>query len=131
MSRRRGRYRMTPKRKAALRKAQLASARKRRGSRWTGLKNTAKVVGSVAGTIAVGAAIYHAESYARDPGKAVRHVKLAHRWMSRSPQPPAQVQFVNPIGMRRRAPRPPGGFVAGSRIGRNARGISARQRSRV
>lgn len=121
---------MTPKRKAALRKAQLASARKRRKSRWTGAKNAAKVVGSVAGTIAVGAAIYHAESYARDPGKAVRHVKLAHKWATRSPSP--ESAFVNPIRnsrtMSRRAARPLPGGVAGRRVKRS---ISPRQRSRL
>lgn len=64
MARRRGgRYRMTPARRAALAKAQKASARKRRKAAFVG---GAKAVGSVAGTIAVGALVHHANSALRD-----------------------------------------------------------------
>jgi hypothetical protein len=57
------RYRMTPARRAALARAQKISARKRRKASFV---RGAKAVGSVAGTIAVGAAVHHANSALRD-----------------------------------------------------------------
>lgn len=65
-------YRMTPRRRAALRKAQQASARKRRRNN---LKAGAKLVGVAAGAIAVGAARHHIQNYAYNPGLAVKHGK--------------------------------------------------------
>jgi hypothetical protein len=72
------RYRMTPARRAALRKAQKASARRRRKR---AVLSGVKAVGSVVGTIAVGAAIHHANNYAKDPAKAVKHGKIAHGYV--------------------------------------------------
>jgi len=48
-------YRMTPRRKAALRKAQIASARKRRGHR---RKRVAKVAGVIGATLVAGGTVY-------------------------------------------------------------------------
>lgn len=53
------RYRMTPARRAALRKAQAASARKRRNRN----KRIAKTVGVVGATAALGAAVYGGSVY--------------------------------------------------------------------
>ena len=61
--RRGGRYRMTPARRAALAKAQKASTRKRRKA---AIKTGAIAVGKVAGTVAVGAAVWHANSALRN-----------------------------------------------------------------
>lgn len=66
------RYRMTPARRAALKKAQAASARKRRKRAFIG---GAKAVGSVAGSIAVGAAVFHANKIARDPIGSIKGYK--------------------------------------------------------
>ena len=129
--RRRGRYKMTPRRRAALRKAQMASARKRKGSSLDGVKNFARTAGAIGGTIAAGALLYHAESYARDPGKAVRHYQIAHKWVGHKvfggpdPNAPGPRLRSRPISPHRFRPvRPLRGGVAGRRI-------STSQRSRL
>lgn len=61
---RRANYRMTPRRRAALRQAQLASARKRRRA---GLVRGAKTVGTVLGGVAATAAVYHLNRAATNP----------------------------------------------------------------
>lgn len=74
------RYRMTPRRKAALRKAQAASARKRRRRIATRIGIGVGVVGAIAAT---GVAGYGARSYVRQlagggpkrPGKELVHVR--------------------------------------------------------
>lgn len=75
------RHRMTSKRRAALRKAQVASARKRRG-RFSGVKSAARSVGIVAGGIGATFLAYHTNEYivhpskfGRDAGIAVRNTK--------------------------------------------------------
>lgn len=78
--RRRGKYRMTPRRRAALKKAQNASARKRRGQGLrNGLKTTAKVVGYASTVTAIGIAGYginnESKKFAKNPEKYVRDVK--------------------------------------------------------
>lgn len=84
MARRRGgRYRMTPARRAALAKAQKVSARKRRKR---AVLSGVKAVGSVAGTIAVGAAIHHANNYARNPQLVPKHYKAVKGFMSKGPK---------------------------------------------
>lgn len=122
--RRRGRYKMTPARRAALRKAQAASARKRR---FQGIKNFARVGAQVGGTIAAGAILYHAESYARDPGKAVRHAQMAHGFLTgkRGSDPNAPgVNRHRPVRLHQRKRLAHTGYVAGRRI-------NNRQRSRL
>jgi hypothetical protein len=74
------RYRMTPARRAALKKAQAASARKRRKR---AVISGAKTVGAVAGSIATSALIYHANKYAQNPGLAVAHGKAAKGYASK------------------------------------------------
>jgi len=73
------RYRMTAKRRAALRKAQAASARKRKGSRFRGLKSAARTTGVVAGSIGATFLAYHTNEYIVRPDKFVRHTKIAVR----------------------------------------------------
>lgn len=75
-----GRRRRSPRQKAALRKAQLASARKRRRRSWS---RNAKAVGSVVGGIATSAALYHVNSYARNPSKAIKDYKTAKSFIDR------------------------------------------------
>lgn len=65
-------YRMTPARRAALRKAQAASARKRRKAAF---KSGLRAAGSVAGTIAVSALVYHGTKLAKEPVSTVRGYK--------------------------------------------------------
>ena len=93
------RYRMTAKRRAALKKAQLASARKRRGSRFSGLKSAARTTGVVAGSIGATFLSYHANEYIVRPDKFVRHTRVAARntrgWAGSAAGK-----------IRRRAPRP-------------------------
>lgn len=122
------RYRMTPRRRAALRKAQLASARKRRRRQ---IGQVAKSVGSIAGGIAASAAIYHANKYAQKPALAVQHGKALHgfvkRKMGSGPDPNAPgvgtvVRRVRPIGYY------PSNKTARMVAGRR---ISGRQRSRL
>ena len=78
--RRSGRYRMTPKRRAALKRAQMISARKRRNQKW---KSGALRVGRTAGAIgvAVGGTFvaYHANRHLnrwiRHPSQAPKDIK--------------------------------------------------------
>jgi hypothetical protein len=60
------RYRMTPRRRAALKKAQAASARKRRLG---GLKNGVKIGAYVLGASAAAAATYGVNVYMRDSAR--------------------------------------------------------------
>lgn len=94
------RYRMTPRRRAALKKAQMASARKRRNAR---IKSGAKAVGSVAGTVLAGAAIYGAQHHlnqaAKDP---LGTYKKAKGFLKRGPKvdpnsPGVQVKSRKPL----------------------------------
>lgn len=126
MARRRGRYRMTPRRRAALKKAQAASARKRR---FAGVKNFAKTAGAIGGTVLAGALLYHAESYARDPGKLVRHTKAAHSFVrhGRGGDPNAP----RPRPIRGPAPKYYGRPRVPLRRGVAGRRISSSQRSRL
>jgi hypothetical protein len=77
------RYRMTPARRAALARAQKASARKRRKAAVLG---GLKAVGSVAGTVALGAAIHHANNYARNPALVPKHYKAAKGYLTKGPK---------------------------------------------
>jgi hypothetical protein len=67
------RYRMTPRRRAAIKKAQAASARKRRLS---GVKNGLKITGYVVGASAAAAATYGVNKemrrWATNPAKRKR-----------------------------------------------------------
>lgn len=70
----RGGHRMTPARKAALRKAQLASARKRR--RKAHVKKVGRVVGGVAASAAVAGLSYGLHH----PGKSAKNVKAVYKF---------------------------------------------------
>ncbi|AEL97926.2 hypothetical protein CL65_gp018 [Mycobacterium phage Patience] len=63
------RYRMTPRRRAALKKAQAASARKRRRNR---VKSIARTVGTGAAFVGSTFAAYHLNRYIVNPHHAVR-----------------------------------------------------------
>lgn len=79
-SRRSRRYRMTPARRAALKKAQLASARKRRrNARNAKIKSVARSSAKVG--VAIGAAFlqYHGRRYLYEPTLAVKHAKIVHK----------------------------------------------------
>lgn len=122
------RYRMTPARKAALRKAQKASARKRRKR---AVLSGAKSFGRVAGTIAVGAAIYHAESYARNPDKAVKHYKMAHGYTKSKFGKGPRVDPNSP-GVALKSNRKPLRYYGNGRAGHiSGRHTGTRIRSRV
>jgi len=69
----RGGYRMTPDRKDALRKAQMASARKRH--RKAKVKQAGRIAGGIVATAVVGAAAYHLNDGARHPVKKSREIK--------------------------------------------------------
>jgi hypothetical protein len=71
----RRRHRMTPKRRAALRKAQMASARKRR--RFGGLRKFAKGAGAVGGAVGATFVAYHTQEYIARPDMFVRHTGAA------------------------------------------------------
>lgn len=73
------RHRMTSKRRAALRKAQMASARKRRGSRFAGLKSAARTTGVIAGSIGATFLAYHTNEYIVHPSKFARDTKIGIR----------------------------------------------------
>lgn len=79
--------RRSARQRAQLRRAQMISAqkRKRRGKVGGFLRSA----GVVAGGIALSAAYYHANQYARDPGKAVRHAKAAHGFVTKRKSAPA------------------------------------------
>lgn len=104
---RRGAYRSTPARRAALRKAQLASARKRRGRR---IKQVAGVIGAVAGTAAVYGLQSHANRLASNPVGTIAQYKsdvaTVRGWMSRGrkvdPNVPGPIRrvAVSPISSR-------------------------------
>jgi len=70
----------TSAQRAALRKAQLASARKRRRA---GYKRKAKIGASIAGSFAGAAISYHLGNYARNPAKAVAHYKVAKGYVGK------------------------------------------------
>lgn len=73
-------YRMTPRRRAALKKAQMASARKRRGSRvGSALKTTAAVAGYVGATFAA----YHTNRYIMHPDQFVKESRAGARAVGR------------------------------------------------
>lgn len=76
---------MTGAQRAALRKAQLASARKRR--RRGRAKVIAKAGLGLAGSVAGSAALYHVNSYARNPSKAVKDYKAAKSYIQRRRKP--------------------------------------------
>jgi len=119
MARRRGKYKMTPRRRAALKKAQAASARRRR---FQGVKNALSVTGQVAGTVAAGAALWHLEGYARDPGKAVRHAKAFNNFVRYGRQSTPIVRKSGSINPHRIGPiRPVRNGVAGRRINNRQR----------
>lgn len=62
----------TAAQRAALKKAQAASARKRRRRR---VKNNVRAAGRFVGGVAGAAAVYHINSVARNPQKAVKGYK--------------------------------------------------------
>lgn len=123
------RYRMTPRRREALRKAQIASARKRRRR---GFGQAARTAGTVAGGIVASAVVWHATNYAHNPGLAVKHGRSLHgsakkrfsKSKSRDPNAPG---VGNPV--RRR----PIGYYQSNRSARASMGrrISTGQRSRL
>ena len=89
--------RRSARQRQALRKAQLVSARNR--SRKGKFLKGAKLVGQVAGGIAVSAAVYHANEYARHPDKAVKHAKMAHGFVTKkAPKPAARSRPAKRIG---------------------------------
>ena len=65
------RHRMTPRRRAALKKAQAASARKRRRGRF---KSVARGVGTGAAFVGGTFAAYHVNRYIVHPNQAVREI---------------------------------------------------------
>jgi len=75
-SKRKGAYRMTPKRRAALKKAQMISAKKRRGSKFKSALRTSAAIGSAIGATFV---TYHANNYIVRPDIAVAHGRAAGR----------------------------------------------------
>lgn len=68
------RYRMTPRRRAALKKAQAASARKRRRR---SIGNALKAVGAVGGAVGTAYASHHLNFAIQHPIRAGRNVKRA------------------------------------------------------
>lgn len=68
---------MTPARKAALRKAQMASARKRR--RRAQVKTVGRIAGGIALTAGTGAVAYWANETAKHPVKTGRKAKAGAR----------------------------------------------------
>ena len=72
--------RRSARQRAALRKAQLASARKRRRGKWS---RRSKAALGVVGTIAGAAALHHANYYAQNPRKAVSDYKAAKGYIDR------------------------------------------------
>lgn len=120
------RYRMTPARRAALAKAQKASARKRRKR---AVISGLKTVGSVAGTVAVGAAIHHANSYARNPRQAVKDYNDIKGFIKGSGK--AKVD-PNAPGVALRSNRKPLRYYGNGRAGHiSGRHTGTRIRSRV
>ena len=73
-------YKMTPRRRAALKKAQMASARKRRGS---GVKNALKTAGTVAGYVGATFVAYHTNRYIQRPDQFVRETSSGARAIGR------------------------------------------------
>lgn len=71
------RHRMTSRRRVALRKAQIASARKR--SRFGGLKSAARATGMVAASVGATFVAYHTNEYIVHPSKFARDSKIAVR----------------------------------------------------
>lgn len=69
-----GRYRMTPKRRVALRNAQLASARKRKGHR---IKNGLRTAGVIGGAVAATFVSYHTNRWIVHPSQAKRDISKA------------------------------------------------------
>ena len=74
-------YKMTPRRRAALKKAQMASARKRRGS---GVKSALKTAGTVAGYVGATFVAYHTNRYIQRPDHFVRESSSAGRAIGRA-----------------------------------------------
>lgn len=74
------RHRMTPKRRAALKKAQAASARKRRNGR---VKKVARTVGTGAMFVGGTFAAYHMNRYIVRPDHFVKEVGSAGRSVGR------------------------------------------------
>lgn len=81
---RRGRYRMTPARRAALKKAQVVSARKRRR------RVIAGAVGR--GAVQIGGAFVAARisTYIAKPGRAISDYKSVKKFVTRKKDVPAQ-----------------------------------------
>lgn len=75
-----GRYRMTPKRRAALKKAQMVSARKRRRAK---IKNGLRVAGQVGAAVGATFVTYHGNQYIRHPSRIPKHAKIAKDTTSR------------------------------------------------
>ena len=105
MAKRRGHYRMTPARRRALHKAQLASARKRhRRAKFVGaLKVTGTVAAAAAGTFAVA----QVNRYASNPREAVRDYRDVKGFINRrrgvDPNAPGKIAkrvSTNPLSRR-------------------------------
>lgn len=77
MANRRGVYRMTPARRAALHRAQLISAQKRKGSHGSRIKGFAKNAGLVGGAIGATFIAHHTNEYIVHPHKVVQHSRTA------------------------------------------------------
>ena len=75
------RHRMTPRRRAALKKAQAASARKRRKRAFVGV---AKGVGTVAVGVGATFATYHMNRYIAYPNQGAREIGGAIRGVGRT-----------------------------------------------
>lgn len=106
MAKRRGHYKMTPARRQALHKAQLASARKRhRRAKFVGaLRVTGTVAAAAAGTFAVA----QVNRYASNPREAIRDYKDIKGFVNRrrgvDPNAPGKLAVkrvsTNPLSRR-------------------------------
>lgn len=109
--------RRSAKQRAALRKAQLASARKRRRGKWS---RRGKAALGVVGTIAGAAALHHANYYAQNPRKAVQDYKSVKGFVDRK-----RGKSITPALKSR--PRKRIGYVAGQK----SQMATIRRRSKV
>lgn len=75
------RYRMTPRRRAAIKKAQAASARKRRRR---AIGSTLRTAGAVAGVVGTTFATYHMNRYIAYPNQAFSDGSKAVRGIGRT-----------------------------------------------
>lgn len=111
--------RRSARQRAALRKAQLASARKRRRGKW-GKRSKAAL--GVVGTIAGAAALHHVNYYAQNPRKAISDYKSAKNYVDRKR---GKAPALTP-GLKSR-PRKRISYVAGQK----SQMASIKRRSRV